>query len=135
MESKTPNPMPSALRLGLAAAGLMLAGATMVGCSDPVVSFSAQVQPILDNRCVECHTPGERGYEESGLELASYESLMKGTRYGPVVEPGEPLISVLNQLVEGRADPSISMPHERHPLPASEIALLRDWVAQGAKDN
>ncbi|AHE97122.1 c-type cytochrome domain-containing protein [Thioalkalivibrio paradoxus] len=135
MASNTRNSMRSAMRLGLAAAGLTLAGATMVGCSDPVVSYSAQVQPILDKRCMECHTPGERGYEESGLELGSYESLMQGTRYGPVVKPGEPLISVLNQLVEGRADPSISMPHQRNPLPASEIAVLRNWVEQGAKDN
>jgi uncharacterized membrane protein len=123
------------LRTGLAFAGLALAAATTVGCAERTVSYSAQVQPIIEKRCVECHAPGQRGYEESGLEMTNYASLMKGTRFGPIVEPGDAMNSVLIQLIEGRAHPSIAMPHGRNPLPDSEIAVLRKWVEQGASEN
>lgn len=114
---------------------LVLAAAGLSGCGQKDVSFSAQIQPILETHCQECHLPGGSGYEASGLELAGYDSLMKGTRFGPIVEPGDPLSSVLNQLVEGRAHPSITMPHGRNRIPDAEIALLREWVAQGARNN
>lgn len=119
----------------LALAGLAVASFALPGCGERTVSYSAQVQPIIEKRCMECHQPGAAGYEASGLEMTSHASLMRGTRYGSIVEPGEPMNSVLNQLVEGRAHPSIAMPHGRNRLPDSEIALLREWVAQGARDN
>lgn len=125
----------SALHVGLALAGLALASTAMVGCGERTVSYSADVQPIIAKHCLECHEPGGRGHEESGLEMTSYASLMQGTRFGPIIEPGDPMISVLNQLVEGRAHPSITMPHGRKQIPDSDIVLLSQWVEQGAIDN
>ena len=125
----------SALRMGFALAGLTLASTAMIGCGERTVSYSNDVQPIIAKHCLECHEPGGRGYEESGLLMTSHSSLMQGTRFGPIIEPGEPMISVLNQLVEGRAHPSISMPHGRQRIPDSDIALLSQWVEQGALDN
>jgi uncharacterized membrane protein len=110
----------------------------LVGCSggEPVVSFSAEVKQVLDNNCVSCHVPGQPGYEASGLALDSYDGLMKGTRFGKVVLPGDAQGSVLNMLVEGRADPSIAMPHgANRRLYAEEIQVLRRWVEQGASNN
>ena len=116
-----------------AAAGVLVLG----GCSKaaPPVSFAKDVQPILKARCGSCHVPGQPGYEASGLSVESYDSLMKGTKYGPVVIPGDALSSTLNTLVEGRADPSIRMPHGGTPLPEAEQKILHAWVAQGAKNN
>ena len=119
----------------LALVGAALSTTAMLGCGERTVSYSEQVQPIIETRCVECHQPGASGHEASGLDMTSHASLMQGTRHGPIVEPGEPMNSVLNQLIEGRADPSIAMPHGRNRLPDSEIAVLRTWVAQGARDN
>jgi len=100
------------------------------------VSFAGQVKPILDNNCVSCHAVGKPGYEVSGLALDSYAGLMKGTRFGKVVVPGNPQDSVMNMLAEGRADPSISMPHgDQRGLYKEELATLRSWVLQGALDN
>lgn len=135
MEKKEGSSRSRLLGGGLALAGLTLATATLVGCGERTVSYSAQVQPIIEQHCMECHQPGELGYEASGLEMTSHASLMQGTRFGPIIEPGEPMNSVLNQLVEGRAHPSIAMPHGRNRLPDSEIAVLRAWVEQGALDN
>lgn len=112
---------------------LVLAGC---GRGESAVSFAGQVKPILDSNCVSCHVAGQPGYEASGLALDSYAGLMKGTRYGKVVLPGNPQDSVLNMLAEGRADPSISMPHgDQRGLYKEELATLRAWVAQGALDN
>ena len=99
------------------------------------VSYKLDVQPILQTRCVECHQPGGQGYEASGLDLTSYKGLMKGTKHGPIVVPGEPFTSNLMVLVEGRADPQVRMPHNQRPLLKQQVEILRLWVKQGAKDN
>ncbi len=115
-----------------------LLGALALGaCSkaEPEVSFSAEVQPLLVARCGHCHVPGQAGYEASGLSMASYEALMKGTKFGAVVIPGDALSSALTMLIEGRADPSIRMPHGDQPLAAAEQLLVRRWVEQGARNN
>ncbi len=104
-------------------------------CGQNQIRFKADVQPILKQHCAECHLAGGKGYEKSGLLMSSYESLMKGTRFGPVIKPGDSLSSTLIMLVEGRADPSIKMPHGRKPLSKEEIARLRTWVEQGARNN
>jgi len=48
------------------------------------VSFQKDVQPILIDYCVSCHhpSPTAKGYAKSGLDLTSYEGLMKGTKFG-----------------------------------------------------
>ncbi len=100
-----------------------------------LVSFSLDVLPIIESHCVKCHQPGGPGHEASGLDLRSYEGLMKGTKHGRIVTPGEPLTSNLMVLIEGRADPSIRMPHHARPLLKQQVEILREWVKQGAKDN
>jgi hypothetical protein len=67
--------------------------------------------------------------------MSSYDALMKGTKFGPVVKPGDPLSSALNMLVEGRASPAIRMPHGKAKMPDKEVKILNAWVAQGAKNN
>jgi hypothetical protein len=117
---------------------LAVTGAVALGgCSraEPQLSFARDVQPVLASRCGGCHVPGQAGFEASGLSVESYDSLMKGTKFGAVVIPGDPLSSTLTMLVEGRADPSIRMPHGGESLPAAEQKILHDWVAQGAKNN
>ena len=100
------------------------------------ISYARHVEPILEKHCKACHVPGQPGYVVSGFELQSYDTLMKGTQYGPVVLPGDPLTSVLVMLIEGRADPSLRMPHgDSPPLDPDEIATIRRWVEQGAKNN
>lgn len=99
------------------------------------VSFKAQVQPVLNKYCLDCHKPGTPGYEASGFGVESYASVMKGTRYGAVVIPGDALDSNLLILVEGRASPAIKMPHDGKKLTTEEAQVLRSWVEQGARDN
>lgn len=100
------------------------------------ISYKSEVRPILDDYCMTCHVPGGKGYEKSGLDLRSYASLMKGTRFGSIIKPGNSEESTLIVLVEGRADPSISMPYGvKGSLSKDKIAILRKWIDQGAKNN
>jgi len=108
------------------------------GCArkQPEVSYKNNVAPILAANCASCHVPGQPGYIASGFDLGGYDSLMTGTRFGPVVIPGDPLTSALVMLIEGRADPSLKMPHgDAKPLTRDEIKTIRRWVKQGAKNN
>lgn len=121
---------------GIRVCGVMFASLSLLAaCSPRNVSFSADVQPILKQYCLECHLPGGPGYGASGFDMSSYETLMKGGKYGPFVIPGDPFTSTLNMLVEGRAHPSIRMPHGRDKLNDREVEILRVWVKEGAKNN
>jgi Planctomycete cytochrome C len=125
-----------ALSAGIFAAlgvALGVAVASLVASAAEVVSYKLDVKPILDARCVSCHSPGGEGYKTSGLDLSTYEGLMKGTKHGPIIVPGEPLTSNLNVLVEGRAQ--VRMPHHERPLLVAQTEILREWVKQGAKNN
>jgi hypothetical protein len=120
-------------RIVLAAMLLLISGC---GKEERMVSFQSDVRPILRSKCIECHiAPDGEGFVKTGLSMATYEDLMRGTIYGPVVVRGDSRHSILNMLVEGRADPSMRMPHERKPLGAEDIEILRLWVDQGALNN
>jgi hypothetical protein len=107
----------------------------VAACAPSGVSYNKEVQPILAKNCSECHAPGQKGFEASGLDITSYQALMKGGKFGPLVKPGDALSSSLNMLVEGRAHSSIQMPHGREKLPAKDIEILKVWVNEGAKNN
>jgi hypothetical protein len=104
--------------------------------SEEPVSFSQDVRPILDQHCIGCHQVGGAGQAASGFSMETYDDLMKGTQFGPMVIAGDALGSNMLVLMEGRADPSISMPHgNMKPVPQAEIDTIRRWIEQGAKNN
>ena len=108
------------------------------GCaSQPHISFQRDIYPILESNCLACHTPPQgNGYLKTRLNMTSYQTLMQGSLYGPVILPGDSYHSRLNMLVEGRVDASMRMPHGRdEPLTQREIEALRLWVEQGARNN
>ena len=98
-------------------------------------SFKDEIAPILDKHCSECHEKGGKGQQASGLDLTSYEGVMKGTSHGPVVVPGDAFLSNLMVLIEGRAGPELKMPHGRKDLTRWEKTLIRRWINRGAQDN
>jgi hypothetical protein len=102
----------------------------------PEVSYKNDVVPIIHDYCLNCHEPGGKGYEKSGLDMRTYQSLMKGTKFGTVIKPGDSFTSILIQLVEGRAHASIKMPFGMSGgLAKDKIEILKKWVNQGAKNN
>jgi hypothetical protein len=118
---------------------VVAAGVVGMGAAGPVaaqVSFEDDVQPIFELRCVECHQPGGQGYEANGLDLTSYEGVMAGTKFGPVVVPREPTTSTLAAAVEWlNVEPELRMPFHRKKLSKCETLMIRQWIQQGARDN
>jgi len=97
------------------------------------VSFANDIAPIFKGWCLSCHQPGGDGYNASGLDLTSYDGVMKGTKLGPMVIPGHPDESNLIVLVEGRA--KVRMPFGHKALPGCLRTNIWTWIFQGAKNN
>jgi hypothetical protein len=72
------------------------------------MSFKDDVLPIFKGRCIDCHQPGGEGYEKSGLDLRTYAGVMKGTKFGAMVVPGNPDTSNLAWLLDWKASPVTS---------------------------
>jgi uncharacterized membrane protein len=113
----------------------------LTSCEDPskavpLVSYSNHVAPILQTHCLKCHNKNGEGYVKSGLNMETYSTLMAGTKFGPIINPGNSLTSNLVILINGKADPAISMPHgSLHMLTESERDTVALWIDQGAKEN
>lgn len=121
---------------GAAVTGAVLVGAvSATGASAQEINFKDDVFPIIELRCLECHQPGGPGYEASGLDMRTYESLMKGTSHGPVILPGNAFESNLIAVIDQRTDPALFMPHNKKKLSKCERLMLRFWISQGAKNN
>lgn len=104
------------------------------GCSREV-SFKQDVYPILSENCLSCHKAGAEGYLKSGLSMESYDALMKGTKFGPIIVAGSHVSSTLVLLLERKAHPSINMPKDHPPLADNKVEVIRKWIDQGAKNN
>ena len=130
-------------RLPAIAVAIIL-GLQIAGCGRGEVSFSADVMPVLEVACIECHTSAGEGVAASGFAVNNYESVMKGTDLGPAVVAGSAMSSTLYRVVAGKTDPEIRMPphHDEAwaegrgtPLADDEIAAIGAWIDQGAKNN
>lgn len=88
------------------------------------VSFSKDIAPWLVETCGRCHVDKESG----GFGMPTYEALIKGSKAGVVLFPGDPDSSPLVTVMEGG-----TMPPNGNKVPANRIALLKDWIKQGAK--
>jgi len=103
---------------------------------DTQQSFKNDVSPIIHDYCLSCHEPGGKGFEASGLDMRSYQSLMKGTKFGSVIKPGDSFTSIFIQVIEGRVHASIKMPYGMAGgLSKPNIHIMKKWVEQGAKNN
>jgi hypothetical protein len=117
------------------AVAVALSAALVAGCSEAPLSYQADIRPIMEKHCDGCHLVGGEGYEASGFATGSYEDLMKGTKFGPVIDPGSAISSSLYLMVAGKTDPSIRMPHGDATLSKDEVAAIEKWIDQGAKNN
>jgi len=114
----------------------VLGGARYPVCAAQArLSFKEDVVPIFQGRCFGCHQPSGEGYEKSGLDLHTYEGVMKGTKYGPMVIPGDPDTSNLMRLLDWKAAPELRMPHGKKQLSSCDRDAIREWIRQGAKNN
>jgi hypothetical protein len=106
------------------------AGSLGFGGSRDRVSFSRDIRPILNQNCVVCHG-GVR--QKNGVSfIFREEALGVGKSGRPTIVPGKPDASELIARVTS-TDPEARMPYHAPPLPPQQIALLRQWIKEGAK--
>jgi hypothetical protein len=92
--------------------------------------FDSKVLPILQKRCFECHSHGTK--IKGGLALDSRSGWAEGGDNGPAIKPGQLEESLVIKAVR-YVDSEFEMP-PKAKLPASEIAILEEWVKLGAHD-
>ncbi len=95
----------------------------------PKIDFVVQIKPILDTHCLSCHGNTD---PESDLKLVSLGAMKIGGNRGPAVVPGDPAASWLLKALAG-TDDLPRMPHQKEPLSADDIALIKTWIEQGAE--
>jgi len=109
----------------------LVASAGLIGCSSKQVTYK-DIEPILQEKCAECHIGDKEGVVASGFSVDSYDSVMTGTKLGPVIVKGSAESSSLYRMVAGKTDPSIHMPHGKAPLSEDQIKTIEAWIDQGA---
>lgn len=124
-------PMRNLLRRATTAAFTILvmvqAGHAVEKKSD--IDFEKQIRPLLKQHCYDCHS---QDAEESGLRLDHGANILKGGDRGPAVIPGKSMESPLFLSLSGQGKIP-QMPHDLPPLKEAEIALIQQWIDQGAK--
>jgi hypothetical protein len=98
--------------------------------ADDASFFDSKVLPILKQRCFECHSHGTK--IKGGLALDSRSGWAEGGDNGPAIKPGQLEASLIIKAIR-YVDAEFEMP-PKAKLPASEIAILEEWVKLGAPD-
>src|SRR5262249_22206598 len=104
------------------------AAVTLSRLGFPAVVFAPRLSPIRAARCFACHSGDKRS---GGLSLSNYSEILRGGKTGKVVNPGSSKDSLMLRRVLGEG--ATPMPPVGERLAASEIAVLRSWIDEGAR--
>ncbi len=96
------------------------------GAQPGPVSFSRDVAPILKRSCVSCHGASQ---QMSGYDMRTREAALKGGSHGVAIVAGKAGASPLIRRLTGAVQPAMPLGGK---LPDKEIAVIRQWIAEGA---
>jgi mono/diheme cytochrome c family protein len=91
--------------------------------SHAAVDYTTQIKPLLQQHCVKCHGATT---QKSQFRLDTAAAARTGGKHGAS------LPDLLVQVVAGTHAEIPQMPYKRGPLDSAQIALIRQWVAEGA---
>lgn len=97
---------------------------TLTPGGSTTVSFSQDILPILQQNCIGCHGG------IAGMWLTDYDRVRLPSNNGATIYPGEPDRSPLYLYVRDGL-----MPANADPLSPDQIALIRQWILEGAFNN
>lgn len=96
------------------------------------VSYHQQIRPLFQAQCQGCHQPAKKGGD---YDMTAFDRLLAGGESGAAAvvasKPDESYLLEMITPIDGQAE----MPKGRKPLSETEVALIRDWIAQGAVDD
>ena len=110
---------------------------TAARAEDKKVDFVKDVQPIFASKCVSCHGADPKGKKpKGGYDLTTKEKAFKTGDNKNNLVPGKPEESLMYKTLlgpVGSGDDEISrMPSKKDALPAEEIAIIKQWIKDGA---
>jgi hypothetical protein len=117
-------------RLAFFCALALLAHAARASADAKNPTFDDDVLAIFKQHCTNCHGNDK---QKGDLNLATYAALQRGGSAGAVVKPGDPGKSRVFTLTAHTEEPK--MPPNGNKIPEPQIALLKLWVEQGAREN
>lgn len=100
----------------------------------PLVSFSNDVFPIIQKRCLPCHASDSENPSE--LIMESFSDITKGGKHGKPIVPKNANESILVQKIKPNPPFGEQMPlMTKKKLTDEQIELFKTWIDQGAKKN
>jgi WD40 repeat protein len=97
------------------------------------ISYYRDVRPILQLRCQGCHQPAKA---EGNYIMTEHRTLLEKGRSGePGIVPGHPEKSRVMQLIVPQEGKPPAMPRNQDPLTPEQVEIIRQWIAQGARDD
>lgn len=96
----------------------------------PGTFYGARVQPLFTGHCTACHGQDKH---KSNLRLVTYDTLMRGSKHGAVIKPGDAKGSELFRRITLPPNHDDFMPKEgKRPLSADEVKTIELWITAGA---
>ena len=102
----------------------------IISSSTLAVDFKKDIKPLLESRCVSCHSSSK---QKGDLDLSSLLASTKGGDSGPAIIPNNTDESLLLERISLPHDDEEIMPPKGSPLNSEEIALFEEWIENGAQ--
>ncbi|MGI8603020.1 MAG: DUF1549 domain-containing protein [Verrucomicrobiales bacterium] len=117
-------------RLGLPSVALSVFGLCS-GSALPAADFAAEIKPILETACVQCHGSDK---DKGKLRLHTKETALQGGETGKAIEPGKTDAGLLLKRVALPPEDDDVMPPKGKGdhLTPDQIEKLKAWIASGA---
>ena len=100
---------------------------------DSAVVFRDVIQPILNEKCVSCHSAGKA---KNDLILTDYKSVMAGGEHPDAIVPGNAEKSLIYRYTLLPMSDTLHMPPEgKMQLDREEIKLIGWWINSGSSEH
>ncbi len=94
------------------------------------VDFEKEILPIFEDNCLDCHGPDK---QKSEFRIDQRAVMLLGGDSGlAALIPGDSAGSYLIEVIDG-SDPDMIMPPKGDPLSEGQVALIKQWIDEGAK--
>jgi hypothetical protein len=91
--------------------------------NDAPLTWERHIEPLFDRECVKCHGPLK---QKGGLDLSTFQNVIRGGESGSVITPGAPSSSPLLQFLKAGSDPH--MPPKKQ-LVEEDLRKIETWIA------
>lgn len=99
------------------------------------LDYYRDIYPFLKANCISCHN---KTTTKADLNMETPELMIKGGESGPSIVPGKSAESLVVAASQHKKDMEMPPPNNKsgaQSLSPAEIALLKQWIDQGAKSS